>query len=211
MAVPASPNAASFSDIQSTFGGSNPISLSEYYTGGGLTRTGTGVHTPNGIPTSGAISVNDFRGANNYFESWSTTITEADAFLFTSSRGYQEAYTFIETPVAQQGSMGDTTPNQGAMNGSYTIITSTAVSASGGKGSPAIYSYQLSLRGPAGLSNDDLSAFKTFTVNGRLSLSRSNASFNFTAPNSYGWNWASQPASIYTTSAGTRAFTLTNA
>ena len=211
MAVPAHPNAASFADIQSNFGGSNPISLSEYYTGGGLTRTGTGVHTPNGIPTSGAISVNDFRGANNYFESWSTTIVEADAFLFTSSRGYAEAYTFVQTPIPQQGSMSDTTPDQGAMNGSYTITNSTAIAASGAKGSPPVYSYQLNLRGPAGLSNDDLSAFKTFTISGRASLSRSSATFGFTAPNSYGWTWASQPASIYSAAASSRTFTLTNA
>ena len=64
MAVPASPSAASFSDIQSTFGGSNPISLNEYYVGGGLTRSGIGVHGPN-IPSSGAISVDNFRGTNN--------------------------------------------------------------------------------------------------------------------------------------------------
>ena len=211
MAVPASPNAASFADIQSNFGGSNPISLSEYYVGGGLTRSGIGVHGPN-IPSSGTISVNNFRGANNYFESWSTTITEGDAFLFTSSRGYAPAYTFVNSPVPQQGSMADTTPDQGAMNGSYTIVNSTAISASGGKGQPAIYSYSFTVEGPAGLGNDDLSAFKTFTVNGRVSLSRSAATFSQpTGSTQYNWNWQSQPASVYQTAAGTRTLTLTNA
>lgn len=47
----------SFSDIQSQFGGTNPISLSEYYRGGGFV-TNTGVN--NTIPTSGAISVGNF-------------------------------------------------------------------------------------------------------------------------------------------------------
>lgn len=47
----------SFSDIQSQFGGTNPISLSEYYRGGGFV-TNTGVN--NSIPTSGAISVGNF-------------------------------------------------------------------------------------------------------------------------------------------------------
>ena len=208
MAVPA--GQASFADIQSNFGGSNPIGLNEYYAGGGLTRTGTGVHTPNGIPTSGQISVNDYRGGNNYFESWSTTIVEADAFLFTSSRGYARAYSYLGSPVAQQGSMSDTTPDQGAMNGSYTIYNSTAISASAGKGSPAVYSYSLSVDGPAGLSNDDLSAFKTLTVNGRGTFPRSSATFSYSAPN-YTWNWASQPASVYTTAASSRTFSLTNA
>lgn len=41
---------ASMLDIQNEFGGSNPISLSEYY------------GAASGVPTSGTISINDFRG-----------------------------------------------------------------------------------------------------------------------------------------------------
>jgi hypothetical protein len=67
MAVPT--GAASLSDIQTEFGGSNPISLSEYY---GL------VSSPSGIPTSGnPISIDDFRGKENVY-----TLT---ADYFTSS------------------------------------------------------------------------------------------------------------------------------
>ena len=44
--------AISLSDIQSEFGGSNPISLSEYY------------GAASGIPASGAISLSDFYGAS---------------------------------------------------------------------------------------------------------------------------------------------------
>ena len=52
----------SFQAIQQEFGGSNPISLSEYYLGGGLVRTNT--NAPNGpISSSGLISVGMFRGA----------------------------------------------------------------------------------------------------------------------------------------------------
>jgi hypothetical protein len=54
MTVPT--GAASLSDIQTEFGGSNPISLSEYY---GL------VSSPSGIPSSGALSIDDFRGKDN--------------------------------------------------------------------------------------------------------------------------------------------------
>lgn len=67
MAVPT--GAASLSDIQTEFGGSNPISLSEYY---GL------VSSPSGIPTSGnPISIDDFRGKDNVY-----TLTSD---IFTSS------------------------------------------------------------------------------------------------------------------------------
>jgi hypothetical protein len=49
-------------DIQTEFGGSNPISLSEYYAGGGLVQSGaTG---DNGaIPSSGQIEMSKFFGA----------------------------------------------------------------------------------------------------------------------------------------------------
>jgi hypothetical protein len=50
------------SAIQTEFGGSNPISLSEYYEGGSNVKTGSSA--PNGpIPTSGQISMGVFRGA----------------------------------------------------------------------------------------------------------------------------------------------------
>lgn len=52
----------SFSAIQTEFGGSNPISLSEYYRGGTYVKTNTTM--PNGtIASSGAISISTFRGA----------------------------------------------------------------------------------------------------------------------------------------------------
>lgn len=56
----------SFSAIQTEFTGANPISLSEYYRGGGTGYVPSG--TPNGgfglIATSGAISVGTFRGTS---------------------------------------------------------------------------------------------------------------------------------------------------
>lgn len=68
MAVPT--GTASMLDIQNEFGGSAPISLSEYY---GITS---------GIPTSGTISINDFRGKSNlaisYVTASSETVTSGD-------------------------------------------------------------------------------------------------------------------------------------
>lgn len=55
----------SLSEIQTEFGGSNPISLSEYYRGGGY------ISTPpswNGnVPASGAISIGQFYGTAKYY------------------------------------------------------------------------------------------------------------------------------------------------
>lgn len=63
MSVPT--GAASLSDIQTEFGGSNPISLSEYY--GAIPS----------IPSSGAISIDDFRGKQNVFVLTSDTFTSS--------------------------------------------------------------------------------------------------------------------------------------
>ena len=61
MALPSS-GVLTLNDIQTEFGGTNPIGLSEYYRGGGLVPDTAGNA---GIPTSGVISVTDFYGSAN--------------------------------------------------------------------------------------------------------------------------------------------------
>jgi hypothetical protein len=73
MALPTS-GPLSLTDIQTEFGGSNPISLSEYYAGGSYVPSGaSGTNGP--IPTSGAISLSDFYGASKEFRFNITTNT----------------------------------------------------------------------------------------------------------------------------------------
>ena len=52
-------------DIQTEFGGSNPIGMNEYYAGGGLVPAGT-TGTYGAVPSSGALSVQNFYGTSNY-------------------------------------------------------------------------------------------------------------------------------------------------
>jgi hypothetical protein len=59
MAVPT--GTVTLADIQQEFGGTEPISLSEYYRGGTYVPDGAGTAL---IPTSGPISMNNFRGAS---------------------------------------------------------------------------------------------------------------------------------------------------
>ena len=60
MAVPSTN--VGMSSIQTEFGGTNPISLSEYYSGGSFVPAGS--PAPNGpIPSSGQIAMGQFRGA----------------------------------------------------------------------------------------------------------------------------------------------------
>ena len=61
MAIP-STGSVSMSTIQTEFGGSNPISLSEYYRGNTYENNVSGNNT--GVPQSGTIKMSQFRGTN---------------------------------------------------------------------------------------------------------------------------------------------------
>jgi len=63
MALPSS-GPLTFADIQTEFGGSNPIGLNEYYAGGGLVPAGTS-GTYGAVPSSGTISVQNFYGTQS--------------------------------------------------------------------------------------------------------------------------------------------------
>lgn len=71
MAVPT--GTASMLDIQNEFGGSAPISLSEYY------------GAASGVPTSGTISINDFRGKSGLLTLSSQGTAQNASFLNGSS------------------------------------------------------------------------------------------------------------------------------
>lgn len=53
----------SLNDIQTEFGGTNPISLSEYYAGGANVPAGT-TGTYGAVPSSGTISIRNFYGTS---------------------------------------------------------------------------------------------------------------------------------------------------
>lgn len=68
MAIP-STGSISLKDIQTEFGGSDPAKLNEYYTGSRTT-----IPTGYGIPSSGAISLGDFRGTQKFSLNYITAI-----------------------------------------------------------------------------------------------------------------------------------------
>jgi hypothetical protein len=65
MPVPTIPSTISLDNIQTEFGGSNPIGINEYYAGASplLVPSGTANATSVAIPTSGTISFANFSGA----------------------------------------------------------------------------------------------------------------------------------------------------
>jgi hypothetical protein len=63
MALPSS-GPLTLADIQTEFGGSNPISLNEYYAGGANVPAGT-TGTYGAVPSSGTISIRNFYGTSD--------------------------------------------------------------------------------------------------------------------------------------------------
>lgn len=125
MAIPAS-GPVSFTTIQTEFGGSNPISLSEYYAGGAYVAAGT-TGTYGAVPSSGQIGVANFYGTSAVTVPTAPTIgtaTSASAtsvtvtYTASSSNGGSTitSYTAISTPGSITGSL--------ATSGSGTITVS---------------------------------------------------------------------------------------
>ena len=72
----------SLTDIQAEFGGTNPISLSEYYKGGAFVLTTD--FAPN-VPTSGTIKISDFYGARKTTLTTLTFTTAGDNLFVVPS------------------------------------------------------------------------------------------------------------------------------
>lgn len=209
--MPVPTGQASFADIQSNFGGSNPIAISEYYTGGGITKSNIGGFAPNGIPSSGQISVDDFRGATNAGETHSATITVAYSFFVnTNYYGYANFLTGAAmTPSNRQMTQGTTAPSWRIDVAAFRNYTP--------KGGSAVNDYYFSGAPnpsvPAPWTNSDTGAFKTLT-DGSMTLSRANMSFTLTGPSNaatlfqYTASSSTPGFSMNTATSGTRSFTL---
>ena len=113
----------SLSDIQGEFGGSNPISLSEYYAGGGLVPPGTS-GTYGAVPSSGTISIQNFYGTTAF-----TPVTNT----YTSGSGN-------ETVPSGASSLTLTVVGAGGSGGSSYTDFGSDIYNSGGGGGGAGYS-----------------------------------------------------------------------
>lgn len=92
----------SLSDIQTEFGGSNPISLSEYYAGGAYVPAGT-TGTFGAVPSSGTISLRNFYGTTKYLDSQTVTVG-----IFDLGGGYGTYYGYF---AGVTGAISDGTSN----------------------------------------------------------------------------------------------------
>ena len=206
--MPVPTGQASFADIQSNFGGSNPIAISEYYTGGGITKSNIGGFAPNGIPSSGQISVDDFRGATNAGETHSGTITVGTGFFITST--YYGFSIYVPSSMAgRQMTQGTSGPPWRIDNAAFRTYTP--------KGGSATNDYYFSgttfPSTPQPWNNSDTGAFKTLT-DGSMTISRANMSYTLTGPSnaasifSYTAPSNTPGFSMNSATSGTRSFTL---
>lgn len=125
----------SLSDIQTEFGGTNPISMSEYYRGGSFVTDNN-----TGVPTSGAIDMGDFYGSTNQF---SHTITsnqqEIDLSTYLTAQGWDgtaPVVVTIDTGVyiwSDDNTVGGLTIPS-SMNGLVTITNNGYIIGRGGDG-----------------------------------------------------------------------------
>ena len=145
MALPSS-GTLSLANIQTEFGGANPISLSEYYRNGGL--------VPNAaqnaaIPTSGAISISNFYGTTNRIPINITLSASAYNYDVYANRGgsYVAGISDITVTVDAGVYIGSTSTATYAMTVSssfnagdtVTIINNGTIEGMGGAGGAAIF------------------------------------------------------------------------
>lgn len=79
--------AISLNDVQTEFGGGNPIGINEYYAGGASVPSGTS-GTNGAVPTSGQISLSSFYGTG-------ITVSITDLTISDMGSGTQYGYYFI--------------------------------------------------------------------------------------------------------------------
>lgn len=92
MALPSS-GPLSLAQIQGEFGGSNPISLSEYYRNGGLVTSNN-----TNVPTGGTISISNFYGAVRQFAfTIAGNLTNADLRLLAVNAGWDQSAPLVAT------------------------------------------------------------------------------------------------------------------
>ena len=130
-----SSGAISLSDIQDEFGGSNPISLSEYY------RNGSYVTSNNtGVPTSGTIQLDDFYGAVKQFAfTVSSNQQEMNLSTYATSVGWDGSSPIVMTIASGVYIWSDSTSTgaliiPSSLNGLVTITNNGYIMGKGGAG-----------------------------------------------------------------------------
>jgi hypothetical protein len=119
MALPSS-GPLTFADIQTEFGGSNPIGLNEYYAGGANVPAGTS-GTYGAVPSSGQISVQNFYGTSDFIPIYPQNVYAA--VLYTGNGSSQTITNNID--VAANGGLMWMKPRNAGIDGRH-MLSDTA-------------------------------------------------------------------------------------
>jgi hypothetical protein len=138
MAIPSSGTLA-LSAIQTEFGGSNPISMSEYYAGGSNVPSGA-TGDSGSIPSSGAVAVSQFYGSTARVAialTISSTTQNYNIFANrggTYSAGISDVTLTVQAIVGSTGASGLDTGNQWTSGDTVKIINNSQIVGRGGAG-----------------------------------------------------------------------------
>ena len=140
-------------DLQAEFGGSNPISLSEYYKGG--------LYVPNSsytaaVPTSGTIALQNFFGTSNVFTATiSANTTSLNAYTWLVGQGWNEV-SAVRLTIATGVYVYSNTTSLGALYNipPCTIINDGFIMGCGGNGNSGAGGDALTLAGNLTLINN---------------------------------------------------------
>lgn len=196
-----SSGAISLANIQTEFGGSNPISLNEYYVGGSNVPSGIGGFNPNSIPSSGAISMSQFYNSTNAIESWSATINpSARPAPYTRSTGQEEVWGYVGS---NQATLSDTTPENGTSfkNGTIQECIHSKFTLTIDKAPPSVtHTTVLKVSGlPTSNQNTDTQAFDQMSFGSYVKL-RSAATYGNNGGGTHTWTWTNTSTDQSTTS-----------
>ena len=139
MAIPSAGSSLAFSAIQTEFGGSNPISLSEYYAGGDNVPSGTSGDAGS-IPSSGTIAVSQFYGSTNRVAIALTICSTTQSYNIFSNRGGTYSAGISDVTLTVQAIVGSTgasaidTGNQWTSGDTVKIINNSQIVGRGGAG-----------------------------------------------------------------------------
>ena len=135
MALPGNNNSISLSQIQTEFGGTDPISLTEYYRGGSYTTDNN-----TNVPTTGEISMTDFFGTLKRFSyTFTSSVQEADLNSIVTTAGWNGSdpiHITINSGVylwSDDTSVGGLTISS-AFNGLLTVTNNGYIIGRGGNG-----------------------------------------------------------------------------
>ena len=150
--------AISLANVQTEFGGSNPISMSEYYAGGSYVPSGTG-----SVATSSTITISSFYGTSNKAPAGSQTFTSSGTFTVPIG------YTSVTICMVGGGGGGGTDGRDNNAGGGYAggIVTQTVAVTPGGSitvtiGTGGLGSLGINKVGAAGT----VTSFGAVTANG---------------------------------------------